>query len=581
MPDVDLPGPSPAPIPAAVAGPSPHLPPSAAWVGPPYRPTPAWAAPAVPRPKPRPAPFRSRELGAALAAILAVDLALFAGGELAGGGFGLALFFVAVPATVYAGVRARRPSTRLLALTGLLAAVALRCAYAPTVGAVLVGLALLFGFTLSLRARHVTVPDALASAAFALGALPSRVAAAAAGVSRLAARTRVGRVSVLPIVVPVLLCALFAHVFALANPLVSRAVRSAWSAISSVLALPSPGRLVVWALAAAGAATLLRPSMRLRRADDAAAVGEPATPTAIAVARNALLGTNLVFLACNALDAAYLWAGTPPPGLQTQRYAHEGAFWLTVALVLLTVVVGVMFRGALADDPRARTARGLAYAWIAQGLVLAGGTYGRIGMHIHKSGLSDLRIVGILGTTSVVVGVVAVALKVRRKRTFGWLLRRQLDALTITAALYTVAPTHLISAHVNVARIASGEYRPLLHMFRQSAETESAAALLPLLRHHDVRVRQGVAALLERRRERLRDEVSRARSWQERDLASARTLAALEAAAPLVEATLGDVDRDAARLVLLEISRASNEDRSIEEILAARAAARGGEDYVL
>jgi hypothetical protein len=314
--------------------------------------------------------------------------------------------------------------------------------------------------------------------------------------------------------------------------------------------------------------------VRLARGGEAAeAIGE-ATPVALAVSRNALVMLNLLFLAYNALDAAYLWSGSPPAGMRTQQYAHAGAFWLTVALVMLTAVVGVMFRAALAHDGRAASARTLAYVWCTQGAVLAAGTYRRIAIHIAKSGLSDLRIVGILGTTRVATGVVLVAWKLRERRTFTWLVRRQLDAFALTAALYAVVPTHLASAHVNVARIGAGEYRPAMHMFRQAASEESVAAVLPLLDHSDVRIRQGVAAILEEERERLR--AGEPAAWRERSFAATRAIAVLDAAGPKIAATLGNVDRRDARRSLYEVTRVANEDRSLEEILAVpRAADRG------
>ena len=205
---------------------------------------------------------------------------------------------------------------------------------------------------------------------------------------------------------------------------------------------------------------------------------------------------------------------------------------------------------------------------MAQGLVLGLGTYRRIAIHIAKSGLSDLRIVGILGTTLVLCGVVLVAIKLRNAKTFTWLVRRQLDAFAVTLVLYSVFPTHLVSAHVNVARIQSGEYRPILHMFRQSTKPESAAELLPLLQHKDVRVRQGVAALLEDEQKQLSAEVGKQGSWREHDVASRRTLAALDAAGPEIATVLGNVERPAARHVLLEISRVANDSTSLEELLA-------------
>ncbi|MDB5217609.1 MAG: hypothetical protein JWO86_5536 [Myxococcaceae bacterium] len=527
-----------------------------------------WVPPPPPRPAPRPAPLRVKELAAAGAVAVAVDVALFSRHGLAIGGFGLALLFFVVPAALAMAAHARRTSIRLVVITGLLAAVGARCAYDPTTGTVISGLALLVLFTLTLRARRTFLPEAMVSALSAIAKMPSRVGAAVAGVQRIAARTRVGNISILPIVIPLALSVVFAGVFALANPLVAHGLDVAWSAVASVITLPSPLRIFFWAVSLIGAFVLLRPAIRLAKGSEAAVEAGEATPTSLLVARNALGALNVLFLLYNALDAACLWSGATPAGMTTQKYAHAGAFWLTIALIMCTGVVGVMFRGPLSHDVRAKTSRTLAYVWMAQGLVLALGTYRRIGIHIAHSGLSDLRIVGITGTTLVVAGVVAVALKLRRRHTFTWLVRRQLDAFALALVLYAVFPTHLVSARVNVARIEGGEYAPVLHMFRQSQQPESAAALLPLLDHRDVRVRQGVATLLEQAQKNLAADVDSRSSWRERDVASRSTLAKLDAAGPQIAAVLGTVDRHAARHVLLELSRVADEGRSLEELLA-------------
>jgi hypothetical protein len=543
-------------------GPPPHSP------YPPYRQPPAWVRPPAPKPAPKPAPLRARELAAAVAVAVACDLALCSREGLASGGFGIALLFLAMPVALVLAARARRTSARLFVIAGLLAAVAARCVFDPTSGTVLCGLGLLVVFTLTLRARRTFLPEALLSSFSAVAKLPSRVGAAIAGAKVLTARTSFGKIALLPIVIPLALCAVFAGVFALANPVVAHALDVGWSAFSRIVTFPSPVRIFVWVVALVGACALLRPAIRLARGTEAAKEDGEATPTALLVARNALGALNVLFLLYNALDAAYLWSGAPPAGMRTQQYAHAGAFWLTVALVMCTGVIGVMFKGPLAHDARAKTSRTLAYVWMAQGLVLALGTYRRIAIHITHSGLSDLRIVGILGTTLVVAGVVTIALKLRHRRTFTWLLRRQLDAFGLAVVLYSVFPTHLVSARVNVARIEGGEYAPVLHMFRQSSQPESAAELVPLLHHHDLRVRQGIAALLEHESDVLGKALVQKSSWRERDLASRRTLASLRTAAPEIRAVLGEVDRSAARHVLLEISRVADEGRSFEELLA-------------
>src|SRR6185436_8818189 len=142
----------------------------------------------------------------------------------------------------------------------------------------------------------------------------------------------------------------------------------------------------------------LRPGIRRSNAVEVAEATSEASAASLAIARNALVALNGLFLLYNALDATYLWAGAPPPGVSERAYAHQGAAWLTLALFVLTAVVGVLFRGALAHDPRARLSRLLAYAWLAQGGVLALGTFRRIAIHVSASGLSNIRILGIAGT---------------------------------------------------------------------------------------------------------------------------------------------------------------------------------------
>jgi hypothetical protein len=522
------------------------------------------------RPPPAPAPFRAKEIATVLGLAAVVDLVTYGPEGLGAGGYGLGLFFFLVPIGMLLAARRMRVTARAIVVGVALLVAAIRCAYAPTTGTILGGLCLLFAFGLVVRAKRMFVPEAFASSLSAVAKIPSRLGALFAGARALFAKTRLGKVSILPVVVPLALTAVFAGVFALANPVVAHGLGVAGDFIARVVGLPAPARIALFGLSVAGAAALLRPSIIKPRSIEAAAGEGEASVVALGIARNALVMLNVVFLAYNALDAAYLWSGSPPAGMRTQQYAHQGAFWTTVALVMLTVVVGVMFRGALAHDARAKLARKLAFVWCAQGAVLAAGTYRRIAIHIAKSGLSDLRIVGILGTTLVVCGVALVAWKLHRQRTFVWLLRRQLDAFALTVFLYAVFPTHLVSAKVNVARIQAGEYRPAMHMFRQAQNEESSAAVVPLLDHPDVRIRQGVAVLLDEERERLH--ASEPASWRRRSYAEGKAMRELDAAAPKIAAVLGSVNRRSARVSLYEVMRVANEDRSLEEILAVPSA---------
>jgi len=528
----------------------------------PYRVTTAAPKPLRPRAH---TPFRSAELAIAIAIVVAIDLSLWGQQGLGIGGFGLALAFTALPVLLFAAARRWRRSPRLGVIVALLAIVALRTAIHPTVLTTLSGLALLVPFTVALRARRTFVPEAALSMLTLLLMFPSPLLATYAGARSIATRTSLGNVALAPIVVPLALSGLFIGVFALANPILGGWIEQAFDALLAQ-SFPPVGRVITWGLALLAAIVLLRPVVYLARGTEAATTEDEAAHASVTLARNILVSLNLVFAAYHLLDGAYLWSGHPPDGMTTQHYAHAGALWLTVALAMLTAVVGLVFRGPLAHDARARSVRLLAYAWVAQGLVLAMGTYRRIFIHVEHTGLSNLRIVGILGTTLVVAGVILVAAKLYRRRSFAWIVRRQLDAFALTVVLFAVAPTHWLSAQVNVSRVLSGEQGPLMHLAPQSREVESVASLTPLLDHPDVRVRQGVAALLVEEREHLRGEVAAASSWRQRDVLRTRSLATLDASSARIAAVLEGVDPLVAQGVLLRLAEAAAWDRPAAEL---------------
>ena len=151
--------------------------------------------------------------------------------------------------------------------------------------------------------------------------------------------------------------------------------------LPSLAWFPSPLRFIFWGLCALAAAGLLRPVWRELAGVEArlgpghelarGAGGElGASDAHLSIARNVMLALNALFLGYNALDAVYLWGGRPPEGLSHPDYAHGGAAWLTVALVLSTIVLGALFRGAIVDDARGKVARVLGSVWAGQNIVL-------------------------------------------------------------------------------------------------------------------------------------------------------------------------------------------------------------------
>lgn len=524
--------------------------------GPPYR---DGAAPSLRRPVTHP-PLRPRELAAWLAIMWVVDLGTWNGTTSVAGGLGLALVYAVVPLLVVAVIPRFRRSGRLVALGAVLTLLVVRMAILPADATNLAALACIAALPIVLRQRRASPLEVGATFFTAFVAMFSRAGAVSAGVSRLVARSPATRGRAIAVLVPLGLSLAFVLVFALANPLVADGLSWIWSGLMA-LAIPAPVRVLVACSVLGASLYLLRPAPLLPRDDEGASLDGAAGELERVVARNSLAALCVVFLGYLVLDGIHLVSGRPPEGMTTQIYAHQGAFWLTVALAMLTGTVGFLFRGALAHDPSAHAVRRLAHVWTALGLGLALATYARLGIHIHRSGLSDLRIVGISGITSVVVGMLLTARKLALGRSFVWLVRRQLDALAAVAVIYALLPTHLLSAHVNVARIEAGAYGALLHVGPEVRQIESSAAYLALLDHPDVRVRQGVASALLRQSEALDAYVARRATWREHDLATEHVARALRDAAPRMHEVLGGVDGAEAERTMGRLAEAAALDR--------------------
>ena len=314
----------------------------------PYRPTPA-VAEEQPRVYGR-AVASGRELLGAVALTAAVDFGFFRSNPGTRGGTALAITFVVMPLVLLGAARRFRVTARLAALLLVLLSVAARALFVPTEGTAVLGIAALFAVAVAMRHRRAFIADVVASVGYTLGTMHLRVWSGIAGMAQLIGGRGRKRRSLAPVFVPVALVSAFAGIFALANPLVGR-----WlGALINTLAVSSELRIAAWIAVLGMSMLVLRPAVFRYTASEAADDDEASTAVARSVAKNALVALNVLFLLYNGLDATYLWAGSPPPGISERVYAHQGAAWLTAALALLTVVVGVFFRGALAHDTKKR-----------------------------------------------------------------------------------------------------------------------------------------------------------------------------------------------------------------------------------
>lgn len=498
-------------------------------------------------------PARPREFVALIAIVALADMALYQDA----GGAGLAVLFAGIPASLFLAAKVRSVSRRFAVIAALLVLVAGRCLWQSSAGAMSLGLAMLLPFAIALGTSRSFLPELAASTVASAWGSVRQLRGFGATLTRLVRPARFARTSWAAFTIPAALVVVFGAIFAAANPVIQTWLGSVVEHLDGLAWAPSPMRFVFWGGCAVFAAGLLRPVIRTIAGLDArlgvAEVSEPTdmAPAAsrLALARNGMIALNVLFLGYNALDAVYLWGGHALRGVTHTEYAHAGTAWLTVAFVGSTIVLGALFRGPIEHDARGQLARRLAYAWAGQNFILALGTFRRITMYIAYSGLTELRIVGIFGTTLATLGLAIVVYKVARRRTMLWVLRRQLDALAAAIVVFVVTPTGDLAMRYNVARIEADQYRPLLHLYEQPIRAEALPALLPLLDHPDPVVREGVAVIVAVERERLRADDARATSWLDFEIARHRALGALDdVAAHLAEVMPIDRGLAAARL---------------------------------
>jgi Domain of unknown function (DUF4173) len=424
-------------------------------------------------------------------------LALIALGDLAYvsyNGVGQAITLACVPPLLWFTAQRKLPSTRmaLLLLAALL--LAARSVYLPTAFATGVGIVALMAFAQVLRMPQLHAPEFLLATAACIVHVPRRFDALVKSLSRATHVADIGA-KVAGTALAVGLIGLFASILGLANPALARIFHLVWT--WSIANLPSVTRLSAWLGFLTAGLLLLRPAVK-RAFPWQPYVAEDTltTPLERGFAYATLGGLNLLFCANNLTDARQILQFTPPPGMSTQAYAHGGALWLTLVLVMVNLTVGLLFRGALAVAPALRSARILAYVVLGQSLVLAALTFARMWMHVTVSGLSNLHIFGFLGASLVVFGLFSVAYKLAKAKSLTFLLRRQLEASLVAAVLFALLPTHAIAAHYNVGLLRAGNLNPIVQLTEQAESAESIVMLVPLLDHPNPVVHGGVRALL-------------------------------------------------------------------------------------
>ena len=169
--------------------------------------------------------------------------------------------------------------------------------------------------------------------------------------------------------------------------------------------------------------------------------------------------------------------------------------------------------GSVLGDTRLPQLRGMAWIWSFENLLLAAAVYNRMFIYINFNGMTWMRTVGFFGMTCVLVGFGLVVWKIVWNRTFAWLLRQQLLALSLCIYLFALTPVDTLVHSYNVQRIMSGDSSPSVEISVHPISAEGIPVLLPLADCPDEIVREGVLAMLAERQDEARQ---RARSNEQK-----------------------------------------------------------------
>lgn len=440
-----------------------------------------------------------REWVSLLLVIVAGDLLLFRGG----GFVGFAIFFGVALCALLGGTRVRTFHWSLVLQSILVALLCARLAWQGSPLQVLCGFVLIAAFATSLAGLApylATVGLMVAQCSIAgvqfltgyLSGLPG-------------SKPNVDGFAIFKVLLPVMVVSVFGTIFIMANPdavtVVYRQIASAFDELArwiSRLDL-SVTEVLFWVFTAWITVGLFRPmaflkSLRLETAQDGSA--KPAETPLYATFRNTLLAVILLFAGYLVVEFATLWFRKFPKDFYYAGYAHQGAAWLTIALALSTAVLSAVFNRATALDPRAKRLRVLAYVWSFENLLLSIAVYNRLFIYIGYNGMTHWRIVGIFGISVVVAGFALVVWKIIRDKSFLWLVHRQLWALSTAVFLFAIAPVDAIAVRYNANRIARGDIAACMQIGVQRLDTESKLFLIPLLECSDLKIREGVKAIL-------------------------------------------------------------------------------------
>ncbi|MBM4088280.1 MAG: DUF4173 domain-containing protein [Planctomycetes bacterium] len=467
------------------------------------------SAEVVDSPAGEPAPVRWRELLTVVILVALADIAIYRGHGFAGWAVCFAAvpwaFLFGAPRSNMRGLRCHRPGAWTVGL--LLTLLTIRMVWQGSPLQVAVGLVLVAAVAVSFCGVAPTVFEvAVFPARMMLGGL---LGLAEYRRSVRGPEWRLTRLRWLSVVFPLVTFLAFGVLFVLANPdLLASFGRHVEQLLRSfreflIRYSPHPTEILFWLAMAWVVVGMLRPVASKPLFGESLPDGKrfvTGSPAPLyAACRNTLITVIVLFAIYLVFEFQTLWFRTFPAGFYYSGYAHQGAAWLTVALALATVVLSLVFRGAILREPRLKSLRRLAWLWSLENVLLAVAVYHRLFIYIGFNGMTRMRVVGLLGISAVLVGFLLVVWKIARHHSFLWLVHRHLWTVAFAVYLFAVAPVDAIVVRYNVDRILAGDPAPSVQITEHPISWEGVLLLAPLVDCDNPLIREGVRAHLAER----------------------------------------------------------------------------------
>ena len=452
--------------------------------------------------------FTWREPAAVLAAVILADVSLYHGDGFAG----LALFVLMLPILFLLGTNSPLLNVRTSLFFVLAFFVSLKLIWCGNPAAVCVGLGVIFLIAALQAGMPLHLRSLIAYSFNGVFAAPYNFADYYRSLRRW---QKTGGWTLQPakqaaIFVPMALLLVFGTIFIFANPDLQATVQFYWGQCVEWFGrftdwVPAFEQVLLWTAFAWVMIGLLRPRNTLELVQQNA-IPQVDTITKKSEERNekdlfyyayfnSLISLIFLFGIYLCFEFYQNWTRDFPKGFNYSQHMHQGAAYLALALALSTLVLCTIFRGKTLYDTRLDMLKRLAMIWIVLNFLLAFAVYNRLYIYIDLNGLSWRRILGLLGSTCVVLGLIMVMRMILLSQGIRWLVYRYAWSVLAVVFIGYVFPFSWYISHYNVSRVMKGDIAPSIFLFPESWDMpEHYLASLPLLESEDEILREGAMA---------------------------------------------------------------------------------------